>query len=128
MGTMYVAAAGVSVIASYYTTGLTFVFSGGESGLGWGWELITLLEGIALAAYAALRLERGPGYLAFFVLGLFAVSAAVVSTEESGFIFEGDEPVVEEPSVTLVGWPLVLMIATVVAAAAGLRRQVAARS
>jgi hypothetical protein len=126
-GVMLVAAAGITVIASYYTFGIGLLFGVGES-LGWGWELITLLQGAALAAYAATQLERGPGYLAFFVLLLFASTAAVVATGEGSFIFEGDEAAVAEPDVTLVGWPLVLLIATAVAAAAGLRRQVAAKS
>lgn len=125
-GTMLVAAAGVTVIASYYTV-FGIILIGDTGGLGWGWELITLLEGLALAVYAATQLERGPGYLAFFVLLLFGVSAALVTAEESGFVFEGEDPVAE-PSVSLVGWPLVLLIATVVAAVAGLRRQVAAKS
>jgi hypothetical protein len=126
-GVMLVAAAGITVIASYYTFGIGLVFGVGEN-LGWGWELITLLQGVALAAYAATQLERGPGYLAFFVLLLFASTAAIVATDAGSFIFEGDEPVVEEPDVSLIGWPLVLLIGTIVAAAAGLRRQVAARS
>jgi hypothetical protein len=125
-GVMLVAAAGITVIASYYTFGIGLVFGVGEN-LGWGWELITLLQGVALAAYAATQLERGPGYLAFFVLLLFASTAAIVATDAGSF-FEGDEPVVEEPDVLLIGWPLVLLIGTIVAAAAGLRRQVAARS
>jgi hypothetical protein len=126
-GVMLVAAAGITVIASYYTFGLGLVFGVGEN-LGWGWELITLLQGVALAVYAATQLERGPGYLAFFVLLLFASTAAIVATGEDSFIFEGDEPVVDEPDVSLIGWPLVLLIGTIVAAAAGLRRQVAAKS
>lgn len=126
-GVMLVAAAGITVIASYYTFGIGLVFGVGEN-LGWGWELITLLQGVALAAYAATQLERGPGYLAFFVLLLFASTAAIVATDAGSFIFEGDEPVVEEPDVSLIGWPIVLLIGTIVAAAAGLRRQVAARS
>jgi hypothetical protein len=126
-GTLLIAAAGVSVIAGYYTTGLALIFAAGESGLGWGWELITLLEGVALAAYAALRLEPGPGYLAFFVLLLFAGTAAIVSGG-GGISFGDDLESFEEPSVSLIGWPLVLAILTVVAAFLGLRRQVAAKS
>jgi hypothetical protein len=127
-GTVLVVAAGVTVLASYYTVVFAVLF-GDTGGLGWGWELITLLEGIALAVYAATRLERGPGYLAFFVLLLFAITASIVGGEDQGSVFfEGEEPVFEEPSVSLVGWPLVLLIATIAAAVAGTRRQVAAKS
>jgi hypothetical protein len=124
-GTMLVAAAGLTVIASYYTTVFAVLF-GDTSGLGWGWELITLLEGLALAAYAAVRLERGPGYLAFFVLLLFAVSAALVG-DAVGVEINGEE-LGDGSSASLVGWPLVLLIATIAAAAAGLRRQAATRA
>jgi hypothetical protein len=127
-GTVLVVAAGVTVIASYYTVVFAVLF-GDTSGLGWGWELITLLQGLALAVYAAARLERGPGYLAFFVLLLFAITASIVGGEDQGGVFfEGEEPVFEEPSVSLIGWPLVLLIGTIAAAAAGMRRQVAAKS
>ena len=61
-GTILVAAAGVTVLAgSLVTGGGLFLLFGGEADLGWGWELLTLLEGVALVAYAAQRLEPGPG-------------------------------------------------------------------
>jgi hypothetical protein len=124
-GTMLIAAAGLSVIAGYYSTGLALIFSEGESGLGWGWELITLLEGAALAAYAVMRLEPGPGYLAFFVLLLFGSTTAVVGGAVS---FTDELDSFDEPSASLLGWPLVLALLTIVAAGLGLRRQVAAKS
>jgi hypothetical protein len=104
-GTILVGAAGVTVIAMAYATGLVFLISldGGGGGVGWGWELVTLFEGAALTVYAVQQLEPGPGYLAFFVLGLFAISAAS----------SGDD--------TLVGWPLALAILTGLAGAWGLR-------
>ena len=97
-GTVVVAAAGVTVLAAAYATGLLFLFSLEDSGTGWGWEAVTLVQGAALALYAVQQLEPGPGYLAFFVLALFALSAA-----------EGDS--------TLVGWPLALAILTAIAGA-----------
>jgi hypothetical protein len=127
-GTMLVVAAGLTVIAGYYTIGLALLLPVGDQGLGWGWELITLLEGIALAVYAAARLEPGPAYIAFVVLLLFATSAAIITEDTGGIVFEGDDFEESESEATLIGWPLALAIATVVAAAAGLRRQVAARS
>ena len=127
-GTVLVVAAGVTVIASYYTV-VFGALLGDSGGLGWGWELITLLEGIALALYAATQLERGPGYLAFFVLLLFAATAATVGDGVGGgVVIDGQEFPSDEPSASLIGWPLVLAIVTAAAAAAGLRRQPAGKS
>jgi hypothetical protein len=103
-GTLLVAAAGVTVIVSFYATGLFFVFVPGGGNLGWVWELITLLEAAALLAYAVQRFEPGPAYLAFFTFVLFATTAGAASEES-----------------TLVGWPLALAVATVAAAAYALR-------
>lgn len=114
-GTVLVAAAGVTVLAGSYATGLAFIGVAGPSGLGWGWELVTLIEGLALVAYAVSRLEPGPGYLALFVLAIFVTTAALVGGQ-SGTI-DGSES--DGPS--LVGWPLALAIATVVATLWGLR-------
>jgi hypothetical protein len=95
-GTVLVGAAGVTVLAAAYATGLFFIFNLGRDGVGWGWELVTLVQAAALALYAVQRAEPGPGYLAFFVFLLFVLSAG-----------EGDS--------TLVGWPLALAILTGVA-------------
>jgi hypothetical protein len=95
-GTVLVGAAGVTVLVAAYATGLLFLFSLEGGGIGWGWELVTLIQGAALALYAVQQAEPGPGYLGFFVLGLFALSAA-----------EGDA--------TLVGWPLALAVVTALA-------------
>jgi hypothetical protein len=101
--TILVVAAGVTVLAAGYVTGFFFIFSlDGGGGLGWGWELVTLVQGVALAAYAVQQLEPGPGYLGFFVLVLFGISAAQADS-------------------TLVGWPLALAIATALAAVWGVR-------
>jgi hypothetical protein len=112
-GTVLVAAAGVTVIASSYVLGLLFAFVPGGPTTGWGWELVMLVEGVALLAYATVELEPGPAYLAFFVFVVFLMTAAA-----------GDVPLGGNggPSHTLVGWPLVLGIATVGLAALGLRR------
>jgi hypothetical protein len=120
-GTVLVAAAGVSVIVSYYAMGLFFVFAPGAGGLAWGWELATLIEGFALVTYAARRLEPGPAYLAFFLLALFAMTAAI--GERAALIgVVGDEGATET-SHTLVGWPLALAIGTVAAALWGPTRR-----
>jgi hypothetical protein len=112
-GTVLVGAAGVTVIASSYVLGFFFVFGVSGSSSGWGWELIMILEGLALLAYAFVELEPGPGYLAFFVLAIFIFTAA----SGGGAVIGSDG----EASHTLVGWPLALAIGTAVAAAWGLR-------
>jgi peptidoglycan/LPS O-acetylase OafA/YrhL len=113
-GTILVAAAGVTVLASGYVLGIGFF----GADLDWGWELVTLAEGLALVAYAARRLEPGPGYLAFFVLALFAATAAI-SGETGGLFGSFEDP--ERPSPSLVGWPLALAIGTTAAALWGHR-------
>jgi hypothetical protein len=132
VGTLLVAAAGFAALVGYYATGLAFLFAGPSGGLGWGWELITLVEGVALAVYAATRLEPGPAYLAFFVLVLFAGTAAISGDGTGGgLIVDGDEIAAPEDGPSLLGWPLVLAVATVAAGAWGLRRgrdQIAATS
>jgi hypothetical protein len=118
-GTVLVGAAGVTVIASSYAMGLFFVFAPGGNTTGWGWELVTLIEGLALLAYAVVKLERGPAYLAFFVLAIFAWMAAL--SEPASLI--GAEESSEGQSRTLVGWPLALAIGTVAAALWGPTRR-----
>ncbi len=131
VATLLVAAAGIVAVSGFYVIGLGLLF-GATAGLGWGWELIALLEGAALAAYAATRLEPGPAYLAFFLLLLFAATAAFTGDAVSGgVIVDGEEipPPGDGPS--LIGWPLALAVVTVAAAAWGLRRardQIAATS
>jgi hypothetical protein len=112
--TILVGAAGVTVIVGGYLSSGFFILGSGSSGLGWGWELIMLVQGVALLAYAARRLEPGPAYFAFFVLVFFATSAALGGDgAESGVVYEGDEP--ETEGASLVGWPLALGIGTVLA-------------
>jgi hypothetical protein len=119
-GTVLVAAAGVTVLAGSYSTGIGLVF--GEVGnLGWGWELVTLVEGVALVAYAAQRLEPGPAYLAFFVLAVFVITIAAVGGEQGVVLVDG-APEPAAPASSLVGWPLALGIGTAAAALWGLRQ------
>jgi hypothetical protein len=92
-GTVLVGAAGVSALAGAYVTGTFLGFLPGGGGLGWGWELVTLVEALLLALYAARRLEPGPGYLAFFLLAAFVVTAAPAEA-------------------SVLGWPLALALAT----------------
>ena len=123
-GTILVAAAGVTVLAGSFGTGVGLLFFGSASGLGWGWELVTLVEGVVLVAYAAQRLEPGPGYLAFFVLALFVQTAAAVGGDEGVvFLDEAQQP----PDSSLVGWPLALAVGTVAAVLWGLRQTASER-
>jgi hypothetical protein len=118
-GTVLVGAAGVTVVAASYALGLFFLFLPGGASLGWGWELVTLVQGLALLAYAALRFEPGPAYLAFFVLVIFVTTAAVSGGESGAVLVDSSDG--EEDSPSLVGWPLALAIATAAAAAWGTR-------
>jgi hypothetical protein len=115
-GTILVGAAGVTVIVSAYFLSAAFIFSTEGGNLGWGWDLVTLVQGLALLAYAAAELEPGPAYLAFFVPTVFVVSAAATS----GGVVVG-EPL-DDQSHSLVGWPLALGIGTAAVALWGLRR------
>jgi hypothetical protein len=119
-GTILVGAAGVTVIVSAYFLSAAFIFSTEGGNLGWGWDLVTLVQGLALLAYAAAELEPGPAYLAFFVLTVFVVSAAATS----GGLVVG-EPL-DDQSHSLVGWPLALGVGTVAVALWGLRRPASA--
>jgi hypothetical protein len=71
---------------------------------GFGWELVLLLGGFGLIAFAAADGERGPGYLGAAVLGL---AILVLATP-------GD-------AATLVGWPLFLLLVGIAGIVFGLR-------
>jgi hypothetical protein len=114
-GTVLIGAAGVTVLASSYVLNLFFLFGLGGANTGWGWELVMLFEGLALLAYAAVEVEPGPAYIAFFVLGLFVLSAAAVG----GLVVSDGGG--GNTSHSLVGWPLALAIATALAAVWGVR-------
>jgi hypothetical protein len=74
-------------------------------GAPWGWELVLLVMGCGLVAYAAVDREPGPAYLGALVLLVFVVIAAPSS--RSG--------------VSLIGWPLVLLLVAATALVIGLR-------
>jgi hypothetical protein len=71
----------------------------------WGWELVLLVTGCALTAYAGVDRERGPAYIGTAVLALFVLIAARQS----------------EGGASLIGWPIVLLLVAGVALAIGLR-------
>ena len=73
-------------------------FGTGPSGseVGAGWELVILAGGALLVVWSVLAAKAGPGYLGVANLFAFAVLAAV--------------PGEDGPS--LIGWPIVLVIAT----------------
>jgi hypothetical protein len=113
-GTALVNTAGIAVFglaltfaAEALVSALSSAFTGGgaETTAGWGWELVILAGGLGLLAYAVLRREPGPGYLAAVNLLAFALISA--QTEDG-------------PS--LLGWPLVLLLISLGLLLAGLRR------
>ncbi len=69
-----------------------------------GWELVLLVGGSALIAFAALAREPGPGFLGVGVLGLFLFEAAV------------------DDDASLLWWPVVLAVIGIAGLAAGLLR------
>jgi hypothetical protein len=116
-GTVLVGAAGVVALVTANLNGASFYFFfAGGGGVGWGWELVALAQGLALLAYAAAWHEPGPGYLAFFALGLFVTGAGVGGVQAIDGGSGGDLS-----SPTLVGWPLAVGIATVAATLWALR-------
>ena len=79
----------VTFVEDFFTP---FFGGEGESAreVAWGWELVVLVFGLALAAFAAVTREPGPGYAAALLLATFVALAAV-----------GED---------FVGWPLVLLV------------------
>lgn len=95
----WVNASGVAVLSIAGTYGIEAfggLFEGGDVEAGTGWELVLLAGGAALVAYGATFLRSGPAYLGVANLFAFLVLAAAASD---------DGP-------SLVGWPLVLLLAT----------------
>jgi hypothetical protein len=82
---------------------------GAVTGAPTGWEVVCLVGSAALAAYAVIRREPGPGYLAALALSTFVLAASAPGEDA-----------------TLVGWPLVLIVLAGIASAAALRAPAAA--
>lgn len=104
----WVNASGAAVLGIAGTYGIEAfggLFEGGGVEAGTGWELVVLAGGAALIAYTATFLRSGPAYLG--VANLFAFVVLAASASDDG------------PS--LVGWPLVLLLATAVLLAVALR-------
>jgi hypothetical protein len=101
--------AGIVLAASFASRGFIAVGPGGIGreplNPGAGWELVLLAIGFALAAYAAVDREPGPGYLGFAVLVLFVVLAGQPSTGGA----------------SLIGWPILLLLLGGAGVVAGLR-------
>jgi hypothetical protein len=83
---------------------------GGE-GQGFIWDLFLLLFSLALVAYGAAALARGPAYVGFF--GLVAFIA--IQGAELNALLDG-----ETPDSSFAGWPLALVLIGAGALAAGL--------
>ncbi len=73
-------------------------------GAGWGWELVILATSFGLVAYSAVERESGPGW--FGAAGLLA------------FLLIAAEP---DDGASLIGWPLVLIVAAAAMLYTGLR-------
>jgi hypothetical protein len=79
-------------------------FGGGSvTDVGFGWKAILVLGSLAVLAYAAVQRERGPGYIGV-VAFLFAILVVARPRGEA----------------TIVGWPLLLLLAAGAAFAIGL--------
>lgn len=112
-GGMLVAAAGV-VLLLFPSAGLPYVyFLGGEDEASWGWAAASGAGALALAIYAMVHKARGPGYQAAFALLNFviAVGASTAYDPETG----------EATELGFGGWPVALIVLTVLAAAAAVR-------
>jgi hypothetical protein len=79
-------------------------FGGAEFHVGFGWKAILVIGSLAVIAYAAMTRERGPGWIGFVALLLTILIIANPTASDR----------------TLVGWPLVLLLAAGAAFAMGL--------
>jgi len=99
-----VVAAGVATVALALTLTSLIEFFGPGEAAATGWELVLLVAALGLIAYAAIDGERGPAYLGFLALLLFALIAGQADDDA-----------------TILGWPLLLLVLGGAAVAAGLR-------
>ncbi len=102
MDAVGLAAVGLGVLVAFDgSAGVAGVISGSGGSAGWGWQLVLLLVGIGLAAFAAVEREGGPGLLALIVLAGFVTIAGVHDS--------------------LLWWPLILLLGGALAIGIGLR-------
>ncbi|MFL5782039.1 MAG: hypothetical protein ACJ760_12070 [Thermoleophilaceae bacterium] len=100
-------ALGVSFAANGIATALNPLSAGagiGENAPGFGWKIVLLVGSLAVVAYAAQRRMRGPGFIGGIALALAVVLIAVPDDDQS-----------------IVGWPLLLLLAGGATLALGLR-------
>jgi hypothetical protein len=105
--------AGLLVIALAITFALTRFASafnplssdGGGGAPGFGWKLVLIVGSLAVIAYAAMSRERGPGFI-----GVIALAFAVFLIAQP-----------RDGEASIVGWPLILLLAAGAALALGLR-------
>src|SRR3954447_11989338 len=106
--------AGLTTLGVAVAVGAHLVFGvigdgGGEANIAWGWELVVLALGAALAAVAIAWRAAGPGYLAALDLLAFVLMANATT----------DDP-------SLIGWPIVVLVIAVAALVAALRPEATA--
>ena len=104
----YVNAAGVAVFGIAIVYGIEAIgllLGGGAVEAATGWELAILLGGLALGAYAVWARQSGPGYLAALNLSAFTLLAGTAG----------------EDGPSLIGWPIVMILAAGCLLAAALR-------
>ncbi len=105
-------AAGLAILALLQVGGALFLGFG--AGLPVFWEGVVLVAAVALVGYAALTRAPGPGLLAILVLAGLAFTVAF----DQRVFFEDDGG-----DMSLVGWPLVLLVLGGLALAYGLTRR-----
>ena len=96
--------AGIALAATFVDFNLDGGNLFGSTANAW-WELVIAAVGFGLVAYAAVDREPGPAYLGAAVLVLFVTLAGIPGKEGA----------------SLIGWPLLLLLAGGAALAAGLR-------